>query len=139
MNQTDRFGTEWGIVANMIKTPDGTILQSKNRHDYVTHVDKVTGETYMVDGGISYLRRSLNKVPALELSVYEDACHEIKRRYFVWGSNDGKWRSLETMSNAHIEAILETQYQIRGTHVYRLFMDELIYRNTKAIFVEEYK
>ena len=74
-----------------------------------------------------------------ELSLFEDDLHEIKRKYFVWGSNDGKWRTLETISNAHIEAILETQYQIRGTHIYRLFMDELVYRADHAIFVKEYR
>jgi hypothetical protein len=42
---------ETRIVANRIRTPDGTILESKHRHDYVTYTD-ANGKQYMVDGGL---------------------------------------------------------------------------------------
>jgi len=37
------------ILSNRMKTPDETILESINRHDYVTHTD-ANGKEYMLDG-----------------------------------------------------------------------------------------
>ena len=50
------------IVLNSIMTPDGTVLISHHRHDYVTHLDK-NGELYLVDGGTDYLKRFVNFEP----------------------------------------------------------------------------
>ena len=36
--------TEKILLANRMITPDGTIMQSKHRHHYVTHIDEMTGE-----------------------------------------------------------------------------------------------
>ena len=52
------------LLANRWQTPDGTILWSKHRHDYVEHWDK-NGEYYAIDGGAStdsaYTRKSINE------------------------------------------------------------------------------
>ena len=121
------------ILVNMIRTPDGTMLQSKHRHDYVTYMDK-NGLEYMVDGGNAYLRRNVHDdYPYEEMSLYKDASIETLREYFVWGTRgkDGKqplsWVKLKDMSSSHIEAILDTQMAISDT-VRELFYRELDYR-----------
>ena len=73
------------ILKNSIKTPDGTILVSRHRHDYVSHND-TNGETYFIDGGNSYFRGSLNKVPAEDLSITTEDDFDLIREGFEWGS-----------------------------------------------------
>jgi hypothetical protein len=38
------------LIRNAIRTPDGTILESRSVHDYRTHMDTVTNRQYMIDG-----------------------------------------------------------------------------------------
>ena len=117
------------LVANRIRTPDGTILESKHRHDYVSYVDK-NGKEYMVDGGTDYLRRNVHEdAPYEELTVYADAPHAVIREVFKWGTRgkDGKqplkFVTLKDMTTDHIEAILETQ-NLPG-YMRKIFSDEL--------------
>lgn len=122
------------IIKNAIQCPDGTILHSKNRHDYVSHVDAITGEMYTTDGGNEYLHRSLNKVPAKDLTVTTDNTHEEQRNAFTWGSYgvDGmsprKETLLKDLDTDHIEAILRTQTRLKGTYMEKLFLNELEFR-----------
>ena len=103
------------IVANRIRTPDGTVLHSRHHHDYVTYTDN-NGLEYMVDGGLEYLRRTIHEDhPYTEISVFEDDPFDLIRRAFAWGTRgkDGKqplqWKLLADLDDDHIEAILETQ------------------------------
>ena len=58
------------LVYNAIRTPDGTVLESRHRHDHVEYIDK-NGKEYMVDGGLEYIRRNVHEdAPYEELSVY---------------------------------------------------------------------
>jgi hypothetical protein len=57
------------IILNAIQTPDGTVLISKNRYDYVCHKDD-NGSFYSVDGGNFYVKRSCEKNDYKELSVF---------------------------------------------------------------------
>lgn len=122
------------LLRNAIETPDGTILESNHTHDYKTHRDEITHEIYMVDGGLSYLRRSVNKVPAKELSVSTAEPFHVQREVFKWGTygKDGKgpkkYVSLKDLELSHIRAILETQHHIVGSYVEDLFLKELQYR-----------
>ena len=64
------------LILNRIQTPDGTILTSRSRHDYVTHTDK-NGLVYMVDGGSDYQRVNVHhSAPHIDLSVYDDSPFE---------------------------------------------------------------
>ena len=132
--------SEARIVANRIRTPDGTILESRHRHDYVTYVDK-NGKEYMVDGGLEYLRRFVHDdAPYEELSVYDDAPHVEIREAFKWGTRgkDGrqplKFVPLKDLTTEHIDAILDTQIHI-SERIRKLFIDELNFRNSKAYIV----
>ena len=102
------------VVYNAIKTPDGTVLISRHRHDYVTYVDSITKETYMTDGGTgSYVRRSVNVTPADDLSVYADDAFELVRTVAVRGSRgvDGNeplnWIKICDMTDDHLQAVLD--------------------------------
>jgi hypothetical protein len=124
------------LVANRIKTPDGTVLQSFYTHDYKNHQDK-NGFTYMVDGGIEYLRRTIiAEAPAEELSVYTDDPFALIRRAFHWGTRgkDGKeslkWKPLLELDTDHIEAIIETQKQV-PEHLLNIFKQELEWRKNE--------
>jgi hypothetical protein len=116
--------------------PDGTYLRSYHRHDYKEHLDKLTGEVFIVDGGNDYLRRSINTTPATSMDVYLSDPFKAIREAFVWksyGKNGehiphGIYISLQDMTDEHLNAILDTQTQIKSTYVEDLMKQELAYR-----------
>jgi hypothetical protein len=120
------------IVANRLKTPDGTILHSMHRHDYVTHID-ANGEEYMLDGGNDYIRTNVNIVAGEYLTVYTDDEHSVIREAFTWGTRGPRGDQpirriyLKNMDIDHINAILETQIHIPDW-VRTIFENELEYR-----------
>lgn len=120
------------IIRNAIQTPDGTILESRHRHDYVDYKD-ANGNVYCVDGGLHYLRRSVHE-DQVDLTVTLADGHEVVREAMTWGTY-GKngdqplhYIKLSEMETEHIEACLKTQ-----AHMYpqiRIAMkNELRYRN----------
>lgn len=122
-------------LVNKIQTPDGTILHCKHRRDYQSHVDSITKEQYINDGGEYYVRRSINQHPPLDLSVWIDSSKpqltdQVRQAKF-WGSygKDGKqpkfYLALSEMETEHITAILQTQSQIKNTVIEELFKLEL--------------
>lgn len=123
--------TESKILLNRIKTPDGTILTSYNRHNYVEYKDTITKEVLMVDGGTDYLRRNMGTYE--ELSVYDDGSHLTRRSAVHWGTRgkDGRqplvYKPIKELDSDHIEAILKTQHQISDFYK-EIFKDELKYR-----------
>ena len=122
------------LLVNAIITPDGTRLESTHRHDYKSYQDQ-NGETYSIDGGLEYVRRSVNKQPALDDFVYTDDPHEKIREMFKWGTygkggNEPLQRKkLADLTDEHIEAIIETQHQLRD-EIRKVFYDEITYRKT---------
>lgn len=69
------------ILINQIQTPDGTIIRSHHRHDYVSYTDK-NGNTYSVDGGKEYLKRGFTIKDYFELSILEYDSFEKIRLYW---------------------------------------------------------
>lgn len=120
------------IICNAIRTPDGTVLRSFSRHDCVSHKD-ANGNTYAVDGGVSYIRR-VGSMDFTELSVdSKDVSHEVARTLMVWGTRGKggkdplKYVPIAELDTDHIEAILATQWQI-SEELKQLFNNELEYR-----------
>ena len=101
------------LVYNAIRTPDGTVLESKHRHDYVIYQDK-NGKEYMVDGGLEYTRRNVHaEAPYEELSVYSTDGHDKVREVVKWGTygiNGDQPLTriiLKDMNKEHIQACLD--------------------------------
>jgi hypothetical protein len=121
------------IVRNSMITPDGTELISMHVHDYRQHEDK-NGETYMVDGGTEYLRRSVNKIPAQDTSVYVGESHEKVREGGYWGSRGVNgdqpvvFKPIKDLDDDHIQALLV--YPSFQKWRKELLMDEIEFRKT---------
>lgn len=118
------------LLVNKWRTPDGTVLQSMHRHDYVSHTD-TNGKIYAVDGGTSYCR--LIGEDMENLCVYSDDQHERIRENFTWGTRGirgnlpVKYKLLKDLDTARIEAILDTQVHI-SEEIKKVFEDELRFR-----------
>jgi hypothetical protein len=122
---------------NAIQTPDGTILDCLNNHDYCWHLDKVSGESYMNDGLGWCIRRSINKVQATDLSVTTEDSFDKIRAVLKWKSYgksgehpEGIYIALCDIEDDHLEAILRTQSHIRGTPVHESLLMEQVYRSS---------
>ena len=120
------------LILNRIRTPDQTVLTSRNRHDFVSHKDK-NGELYYTDGGLSYLKRSVNKEPYEDLSLYSTDSFEKLREGIEWG-NYGKhgneelhYKPISNMSSNHIKAILSNCKVV--DFMKELFEKEISFRN----------
>ena len=93
-----------------MKTPDGTIIISRDVHDYQEH------DGYFVDGGQEYTRYGYpdgcqDKFESL--FVYENDDFQTKKEKFVWGTygKDGKqplkWVKFTDCEDDHLKAILK--------------------------------
>jgi len=107
------------IVYNAIQTPDGTVIQSKYRHDYVEYTDK-NGQYYMVDGGLDYPRRGFDKNDYIDLyKLFKDCTLNECTQYLMWVQNYDKdmnrlpktiFKPICELTTDHIQAILDGNY-----------------------------
>jgi len=98
------------IIRNALRTPDGTIIRSRHRHDYVTHTD-ANGKEYMVDGGNDYIRRSANGDEEDMVVTTEDSFEVVRQAcdwgtYGINGDQPLRYVTVAEMETAHIESIL---------------------------------
>lgn len=99
------------MIYNAIRTPDGTVLESRHRHDIKTHTDASNGFTYIVDGGLDYIRRNV-VAPYEELSLTLEHSFEKVREALTWGTYGPhgdqplKYVRLCDMTTDHIRAVL---------------------------------
>lgn len=123
------------LLHSSIRTPDGTILTSKHRHDYVSYVDK-NGETYILDGGAEgYIRTSINVEKAEDLSLYSDDAHEKLREVISRGGRgknrdeELKYVLLKDIDDEWLEAIIEYEELNRPNNKYLpVYREEVKFR-----------
>ena len=132
------------LILSRIQTPDGTILTSYHRHDYVTYTD-ANGEEYILDGGNDYQRTSVNKESFKDLSIWSDAPYEIIRENFHRGGRGKngdeplKWVPLSEMSDEWVKNCI-TYNDERGmskSYANYLYCKELRYRQRMGIKIED--
>jgi len=123
------------LIRNAIQTPDGTILESKHRHDYRSHND-ANGKTYVIDGGLAYIRSTIH-ADQISLALYDDEPHEVQAQHLTWGTygirGDQPRRDVRIaeMETAHLEAVLR---ECRPTEVLKNCMiKELETRNDTTV------
>jgi len=122
------------VLVSGMMCPDGTVLYSRHRHDYKTH-DDANGEWYMIDGGVDYVKSSVNNVRAQYISLTTESPHVEIREHFGWGTygKDGKEPLheilLKDMETGHLEAVMRTQTHLAPVLV-KLFESELNFRNS---------
>ena len=129
------------ILYNAIKTPDGTIIESTHRWDYVQHLDE-NGLVYMVDGGKDYLRRScpsgnysfFQKIAIKlgwkdpyeydEMSITdEDSFDKIRNTVYRWSNSDYTNKPsekvlLKDMNKDWLKNAIEFEKEWRPNNIY---------------------
>ena len=122
------------LIQNKWQTPDGTILISKHRHDYVEYTDK-NGDYYMIDGGNDYVRKSVNKKEMKDLCIYSNGSFETDR-FLLWGVNYDKnmkrlpkteFVPIKDLNTDHIWAILLTLPNMNKEYR-RVMEEEILFR-----------
>ena len=130
-------GTEMSdvyLLYNALQTPDGTILTSRRRHDYVSHVDE-NGKNYFTDGGLEYVRCSAHG-DEVHLCVWSDDDHEVIRERAEWGTygKDGdkplNWVKLKDIETEHLKTVIR---QCQASKMHPSFVAELSYRNDQCL------
>ncbi len=117
------------LLYNGLMTPDGTIIESRHRHDYKTYED-ANGKSYMIDGGTAYVRCSAWG-DETHLSVWSDDDHELIREHAEWGTygingdQPLKYVKIKDMSTDHLEACVVDCSQSK---MIATFVAELNYR-----------
>jgi hypothetical protein len=121
------------IVFNGLKTPDGTILVSRFRHDFVQYKDKLTNKIYCIDGGLDYVRCCRNGDEEL-ITVYSDEDFEKVRQYaYRFNRFLDNWVTLKDITDDWLENIIEDyirkpRYFNMSTEYKLLFLKEKLYR-----------
>lgn len=137
------------LIANRIKTPDGTILWSRSVHDFVAYEDTKTGERYILDGGTEYTHGSINKIPAKDVSIYSTAKWKTLRNYIIRntllldsnGNQTGEsgYVRLSNMSDAHLVNLKEyLELRGSGSKLVQYIKKEQAYRKKNGISIPEH-
>ena len=123
------------LLHNALQTPDGTIIESRHRHDYKEYTD-ANGKTYMIDGGLDYVRCSVHG-DENNMCVWDDDPYDKIREAVDWGTfgingdQPLSYVKLCDMDTAHIQACLDTIRTIYP-QIRKVFETEIEYRKEKS-------
>ena len=127
------------ILRNMMRTPDGTILESEHRNDHVTHMD-ANGKVYMLDGGLDYVRCSAHGDEEM-LTLTSDDDHEVVREVVTWGTHGKtgdqplKYVAIVDMETEHLQACVDTQIGSMRPALLTVMQNEMDYRDARRLKV----
>lgn len=135
MKQKDR------ILFRSLTTPDGTVLISHNRHDYVTH-DDANGKHYMLDGGLDYCRCTVHGDEIITTITDADPFELIRDNFYRGargksGDQPLKWIKLSEMTDEHLQATIEYCFTHRATLYVDIYEEEQKYRQNNELRIEE--
>lgn len=130
------------VLSNKIQCNKcGDIIESFSGHDF----KYCSCESVAVDGGKNPwgMRRIGNPEDYIDLSEVtseeDEGWFERVRETFTWGSRGKSGKEpfhrikLSEMTNEHINAILETQWHIKGTSTEKYMQMELEYRRNQVL------
>jgi len=117
------------VIFSALVTPDGTMIRSVHRHDFVRHQDQ-NGEEYFLDGGCDYVRTSVNKEKAEYLTITMDDDISVARKLLTWGTygiagdEPLHYIKLMDMEIGHIQTLLNPDMKISIGPGLKFFMEE---------------
>lgn len=123
------------LLVNMIQCPDGTILESRYRHNFVEHIQD-DGRRYYIDGGLSYNHVGYSDEKYKDLSCYVGDAHNIIRERFTWGSygRDGDeplhYIKLKDLTDEHLDNLIVYTAEVHTypRRINDLFINEKYFR-----------
>ena len=124
------------LLVNKIICPDGTVLESRHRHDYQEH-EQEDGRVYLVDGGLDYQRIGFSDTEFTNCTYHVGDDHSKIREHFTWKSildENGErleqpiYRKLKDLTDAHIYALIEFTAEDYPQFINDLFIAEKSYR-----------
>lgn len=120
------------IICAYFVCPDGHKLLSSCKR-FVSHEDKKSKQTYFLDAGDLYVRRSTNIPQESLVIIHTDDPHEVVRENYMWtsfgvkGDEKPRTRPIKNLDSEHIRQIIETQKHLPKEYI-QVFENELTYR-----------
>lgn len=133
------------LLVNKIQCPDGTILESKHRHDFCQHIQD-DGREYFIDGGLDYQRIGFSDEDFVNLSLYTDDDHKVIRENFTWTRTLDKNKNLlpepevillKDLDNDHVKTLCYFTTKGYPDFINKVFVDEHNYRIDNGEGVED--
>jgi len=116
--------------------PDGTIIQTRHRHDFVGHEDK-NGNFYAIDGGLEYCRITAMR-PDFKIIEVDDSEHwEIVRQFGYRIHKDGSICHVAKMSDEYLQKAIEYCQKYEQLNSLSLLLREEKFRTKWNINVNE--